>query len=77
LRVVGIVLVIGTVLLAAQLLLFLTNVPAAMSATEGAAAVGIRRAVIKTAVLALLFGPAFGLGAFWSFKLARGKAREI
>jgi len=73
--VVGLVLAVGAVVLAALLLLFLTNVPMAIQATADAARVGILKAIAKTVVLALLFGTAYLGGAFWSLKLATGKGK--
>lgn len=76
LMVMGAVLVLGAVILAVMLVLFLTNVPMALQATADQARVGIVKASVKTVVLAVLFGGVYAVGAIWALRQATGKARE-
>ena len=70
---VGVVLGIWTVFLAAAYLLFLTNVPMALGAAEGAAELGIKKVVAKTSLLGVTFAGASGVG---TYVVARHLRRE-
>ena len=72
--VVGVLMAVAAVVVAAVLLLFLTDVPLAWNASAGAARVGIVKASVKTGALALLFGSVYAVAAVWSIRLATGKA---
>jgi hypothetical protein len=67
----GLLLVAGAAVLLLALALFLLDVPLALSASEGLARTGIKKAVIKTLMLGVVFGGAYlvaGIAAFRHLK---------
>ena len=74
----GLLLAVGVLLLAsaaavfALLIVFLTNVPVALRATQDVARLGIVKLVAKTVMLALLFGVSYIVGGVLALKQARG-----
>ncbi len=70
----AVVLLVGALVLLLALMLFLTDVPLALRASEGLARTGIKKAVFKTLMLGVIFGGAYGaagVAALRHMKVAR------
>lgn len=60
----------------ALLIVFLTNVPVALRATQDVAKLGIKKLVAKTLILALLFGGYYIVAGVRALKQARGVVQK-
>lgn len=75
----GVLVVAGAVFLVAaaavlgSLVLFLTDVPIAIRATEGAARLGIQKLIAKTLMLGFMFAGAHVVAGVVAFRQARGR----
>ena len=67
-------LVVVAALLAAALLLFLTDVPLAIKATQAVARTGIEKLVARTLFMGGLFGASYVVMAVMALRQARGKS---
>jgi hypothetical protein len=71
---VGIVLAVAAVVVAALVLLFVTDVPLALRSVEGPVLTGVKKAIVKTIALGVYFSVAYAVGAFWALRMSLGKA---
>ncbi len=73
---VAVVLGMWSVFLAAAYLLFLTDVPMALGSVEGPAALGVKKAIVKTSLLGVTFTVASAVGAYAAIRHLRGGKGE-
>lgn len=64
-----------TLFLAAAFLIFLLDVPLALGAVEGVAALGVKKAIFKTALIAVAFGGGYAITAIVILKHLTRKER--
>jgi len=67
----SVVLLIMAVFILAMFALFLTDVPVALRAVDGPVQVGVVKAIVKTTVIALVFGAAYAAGGIAALRRAR------
>lgn len=64
----GWVMLVAGIALGVTLALFLLDVPVILDAASGAAAIGVRKAIIKTTILGVAFGVTYLVGAVAAFR---------
>ena len=71
-RSVGVLLLLSALCVCGLLVVFLTDAPVAVRATQGVAQFGIKKVIAKTSLLGLLFGVAYSVAGVIALRQSRG-----
>lgn len=74
--VVGVVVLVWLLWVAGALALFLLDVPVALKSVQGAARVGVIKAIVKTTFLGVVFSATYAVAGIGALRYARSRSRE-